>query len=119
MLKENEILDQVEAYVAGQIPLRHLSGWLYEATWDMAPDTHPRAQAFTYAVLGKLAEQSSAGFSEAVLRQELQRVARVRREELNRLARVIVRRMPAVPDDPVRTVSSSQIVEVPVVPVEP
>lgn len=75
MLKENEIRDQLAGYLAGHIPLRELSSWLYEATWDMDADTDPSTQAFAYAVLARLAEHSSAGFSEAELRTGLSKLA--------------------------------------------
>lgn len=118
-IKENEILDQVEAYVAGHIRLSDFSAWLYEIAWDIELDTPVPAQAFAYAVLGRVAERSTSGSSDEALRAELQRLARARREGLDRLSRVIERRMAA---DPVRTESSSQVVEVPAVlpvPVEP
>src|SRR2546428_13369584 len=87
-LKENEILDQVEAYLVGHVSLRDLSAWLHEAAWDM-DEAVPRAQAFAYAVLGRLAERSTSGSPEVELRRELQSLARDRRERLDRLSRGI------------------------------
>jgi len=114
-LKENEILDRVEAYVAGQIRLSDFSAWLYEVTWDMESDAAPRTQAFAYVVLGKVAERSTAGASEDPLRAELRKLASARRAELDKLASVIVRRVGIVPDS-VQTASSAQVVRVPIEP---
>jgi hypothetical protein len=108
MLKDGEILDQIEAYLGGHMSLNGFAAWVYETTWDMASETGPRAQAFAYAVLGKVAEHSTAGGPETALRAELEKIARGRREDLDRLARVIVRR--AEPD-PVQTESGALVLE--------
>ncbi len=67
MLKEREIRDRLASYLAGALPLRDFSAWLYGESLDMEGSS-PRAQALVYAILGRLAERSSAGFSESKLR---------------------------------------------------
>jgi hypothetical protein len=94
MLKEREIRDQVAGYLAGYIPLQDLSSWIYSVTWDMDADS-PRTRAFAYAVLGQLAEYSSAGLSEQDLR-----------DALDSLSRIIVTQLG---EHPVQMASSAQL----------
>ena len=75
MLKEREIRDQLVSYLTGLIPLQQFASWVYDVTWDMDAATDPRTQEFAYAVLGRLAEQSTAEYGEAILRTELRRLA--------------------------------------------
>jgi hypothetical protein len=97
MLKEREIRDQVAGYLAGYIPLQDLSSWIYSVTWDMDAD-NPRTRALAYAVLGQLAEYSSAGLSE----QDLW-------DALDSLSRIIVTQLGE--DHPVQMASSAQLFE--------
>jgi hypothetical protein len=112
-LKENEILDQVEAYVAGQIPLRALSVWLHELACDMEDlDASPRTQAFAYTVLAKVSERYSSGAPESALRVVLDRLARTRREDLDRIASVITQRVGTVQlEAPTQTSSGGLVLE--------
>jgi hypothetical protein len=75
MLKEREIRDQLVGYLTGLIPLQQLASWVYDVTWDMDAATDLRTQEFAYAVLGRLAEHSSAGYPEASLKTELRQLA--------------------------------------------
>ena len=75
MLKEREIRDQLAGYLAGLVPLQQFSSWVYDVTWDMEAGTDPRTREFAYAVFGRLAEHSSTGYSEAILRAELEKLA--------------------------------------------
>jgi hypothetical protein len=100
MLKEREIRDQVAGYLARQIDLGALSSWLYGAAWDMGSDVHPATRALAHAVLSRLDEYSSSGFSEDVLRGEL-----------DSLAKIIVQ---MEVENQVQAESSAQMLEVPV-----
>jgi hypothetical protein len=86
----------VAGYLAGYIPLQDLSSWIYGVTWDMNVD-NPRTRSLACAVLGQLAEYSSAGLSEQDLR-----------DELDSLSRIIVTRLS---EDPVQMASTAQLFE--------
>jgi hypothetical protein len=75
MLKEREIRDQLASYLASQITLADLSSWIYSVTWDLEAGTDPNARDLAYKILGRLAEHSSAGFSEDDLRASLLPIA--------------------------------------------
>ncbi len=97
MLKEREIRDQLASYLADEISLAHLSAWVYGVALDMEPDS-PRTRKLAYSVLGRVAEQSTAGSGEDILRDELREIARIILSEET---------------DPVRRESSSRVLVVP------
>jgi hypothetical protein len=72
MLREREVRNRLAEYLLGETSLRDFSSWLYGQSWGMeANGTDRHTQDFVNAILGRLAEQSSAGFPESVLHAAL------------------------------------------------
>jgi hypothetical protein len=71
MLKEREVRDRLSAYLDGAMPLREFSAWLYGESWHIEERSEPAARALVYEILGRVAERSTSGFSEEVLRESL------------------------------------------------
>jgi hypothetical protein len=102
MPKENEIRERLAAYLDGTLSLGDFSGWLYREVWDMT-ESEPEARALAYGVLRRVAERSTAGFSEEELRNELRP-----------LTNTVVTRVTLVPPSrsPIRTTSTGVMMEI-------
>ncbi len=71
MISAYEIREQIARYLAGQTALDQFEDWLVSKSWNMHQDSDGQSQKLASAIELRLAELSSAHFSEAAFRMEL------------------------------------------------
>ncbi len=70
MIRENEIKDVIQKYLAGG-SLDRFEEWLAERSWNMHRDSEPDVQRLVGGIQMLIAEHGYGNISEASLRQQL------------------------------------------------